>query len=105
MCRRKVQISTGIGCLHGLRSRQVLSSDGADIREHVLGVPCLFALQPHASLHLYLLACISLIYLHLIDMTMHVMEQALLAARIRLMPLPCRGEFGSAQAMPPTVWR
>ena len=64
--------------------------------------PWLFALHPHASLHLYLLACISLIYLHLIDMTMHVME---LAAHIRLMPLPCGGEFGSAQAMPPTVWR
>ena len=38
MCRRKVQISTGIGCLHGLRSRQVLSRDWTDIREHVLGV-------------------------------------------------------------------
>ena len=38
MCRRKVQISTGIRCVHGLWSRQVLSSGGADIREHVLGV-------------------------------------------------------------------
>ena len=38
MCRRKVQISTGIRCLHGVWSRQVLSRGGADIRAHVLGV-------------------------------------------------------------------
>ena len=39
MCRRNVQIGTGIRCLHGVWSRQVLFSGGADIREHVLGVP------------------------------------------------------------------
>ena len=38
MCRRKVQIGTGIGFLHGLRSRQVLFSGGSDGGEHVLGV-------------------------------------------------------------------
>ena len=38
MCRRNIQISTGIGFLHGLWGRQVLYSGGADIRGHVLGV-------------------------------------------------------------------
>ena len=38
MCCRNVQIGTGIGFLHGLWSRQVLFSGGADGGEHVLGV-------------------------------------------------------------------
>ena len=38
MCRRNVQIGTGIRCLHGLRSRQVLYRGGADGGKYVLGV-------------------------------------------------------------------
>jgi len=40
LCRWKVQISTGVGSLHRLRSRQVLGHSGSRIERDLLGLRC-----------------------------------------------------------------